>query len=587
MASTLKVFGLPGHTDDAELLQMFAVFGPVASASLCDEEGSTQRSGLVTFGTHQAALAAMSHMKGRHHRGACLSVQLAGFSELHGAGAGGDGPTRQRVAGGRLVGTVSSWLGAYGWIEPDGRLDHSAAGKHDGKVFLSSRDLGAAPPPKPGDRLSFALYFDSDGLGAHEVGPPDKGGGPGRVAVDAAVALLPGSVEVRVLGWPPSLEDAFPKTFAHFGTVCSHTFERPQRQGARSSGAVTFSSLHSARLAVEAMDGKPYGGKPLSVRFADPEQEKAARPLAPPAAPPGGGAAAARSPGGGPLVRSEGPDQRHTGTVRQWTATKHFGWIAPDGPLSVQDPQGRKDVYFERRDLEGEAPAKLRVGSRVSFQRAVFKEGALQHGALRLGTDTELDLHCSRLPHPEVPQPPGPPSLDRRSSSTRTPRASGRRRCAWRPATGWRCWRPAVRSARPRRRPPPRRSPGGTGWLATAVRFRSRPWRSCRTSLSGSQPAALSRGGWRRARGSGAQRQWPRWRPASWGRCIGSTAGSWPARWSVRAASWTRSPCAPSPAGSASRWTATWPTLGCRASGLRRPSTSRPRRQPAARPRTC
>ena len=59
------------------------------------------------------------------------------------------------------TGVISKWLGNYGWIEADKAIDHAAASKHGGKIFLHKKDLQSEEAPKPGSRVSFSLYVQS------------------------------------------------------------------------------------------------------------------------------------------------------------------------------------------------------------------------------------------------------------------------------------------------------------------------------------------------------------------------------------------------------------------------------------------
>jgi hypothetical protein len=56
-------------------------------------------------------------------------------------------------------------VGHYGWIYCVDCIDHPDAGKHDGDIYVSKRDLGGLTF-KTGDIIGFYLYADEQGLGA-------------------------------------------------------------------------------------------------------------------------------------------------------------------------------------------------------------------------------------------------------------------------------------------------------------------------------------------------------------------------------------------------------------------------------------
>jgi hypothetical protein len=70
----------------------------------------------------------------------------------------------------RLYGTLRRWkggnMGGYGWIEPEHPVRHPLACLHRGSIFLSGADAVAVPNLCIGQRVSFSLYEDCNGLGA-------------------------------------------------------------------------------------------------------------------------------------------------------------------------------------------------------------------------------------------------------------------------------------------------------------------------------------------------------------------------------------------------------------------------------------
>jgi len=73
-----------------------------------------------------------------------------------------DGPT--------LQGEVTEWKGNFGWIKPSADIDHPAASRRDGKVYVHKQDLqGGVEALEPGQTVKFKAYVDSSGLGASDV----------------------------------------------------------------------------------------------------------------------------------------------------------------------------------------------------------------------------------------------------------------------------------------------------------------------------------------------------------------------------------------------------------------------------------
>ena len=245
--------------DDAGLRQLFAFCGPIAGTLVDDEDSSTQRSGLVQFRSPEGAAKAIAAMRGCNFHGASITVKMAGYVEP----PPGDAATQQafrsgarvRVGSGRSVGTVLAWKGMYGWIKADSKVMHPAAVKHDGQVFVNLTDLDGMVDLQPGERVSFNVYADAEGLGASEV-RLYTGQGLG-MSFEGGPAARPqaGGTEANVAGWPPTLRDSFKKTFERFGPLLSSRVERPQAGESRTSGLLIFASLQAARAAVDAMDG--------------------------------------------------------------------------------------------------------------------------------------------------------------------------------------------------------------------------------------------------------------------------------------------------------------------------------------------
>lgn len=72
--------------------------------------------------------------------------------------------TRIPLSDQMFLGTMVTEMRGYGWIKPDHPIDHPDAEKHQGQIFVSSRD--AKDGLELGMRVMFTLYYDKNGLGA-------------------------------------------------------------------------------------------------------------------------------------------------------------------------------------------------------------------------------------------------------------------------------------------------------------------------------------------------------------------------------------------------------------------------------------
>lgn len=66
-------------------------------------------------------------------------------------------------------GEVLVMCGHYGWLRTSYEVDHPAAARHGGRIYVHSRDIVDTASLVEGDRVQFYLYVDEDGLGAEEV----------------------------------------------------------------------------------------------------------------------------------------------------------------------------------------------------------------------------------------------------------------------------------------------------------------------------------------------------------------------------------------------------------------------------------
>eukprot|EP00929_Paragymnodinium_shiwhaense_P076565 TRINITY_DN3938_c0_g2_i1.p1 TRINITY_DN3938_c0_g2~~TRINITY_DN3938_c0_g2_i1.p1 ORF type:complete len:320 (+),score=97.85 TRINITY_DN3938_c0_g2_i1:139-1098(+) len=92
-----------------------------------------------------------------------------------GKGKGGRRPRgpdlpRESVSDDVVTGEVLEWKGKYGWIKPAVAIDHAAASKNEGKIFISMSDLlpEGVTELAAGTTVKFKVFSDSAGLGAQE-----------------------------------------------------------------------------------------------------------------------------------------------------------------------------------------------------------------------------------------------------------------------------------------------------------------------------------------------------------------------------------------------------------------------------------
>ena len=77
--------------------------------------------------------------------------------------------SRVRISQSRLMGTVLSWKGRFGWIRSDKKINHEEAVKHGGRVYVHISDVEGRMELQENARVSFMAYSDGDGLGAEQV----------------------------------------------------------------------------------------------------------------------------------------------------------------------------------------------------------------------------------------------------------------------------------------------------------------------------------------------------------------------------------------------------------------------------------
>eukprot|EP00443_Scrippsiella_acuminata_P024348 CAMPEP_0115244442 /NCGR_PEP_ID=MMETSP0270-20121206/39987_1 /TAXON_ID=71861 /ORGANISM="Scrippsiella trochoidea, Strain CCMP3099" /LENGTH=229 /DNA_ID=CAMNT_0002659573 /DNA_START=78 /DNA_END=767 /DNA_ORIENTATION=+ len=99
------------------------------------------------------------------------ACKQAGESAWGWGGGRKSGPNlpRTRVTEVLISGTVLEWKGKFGWIQPDGEVDHPMASKNNGRIYVAAQDLQGETEMAAGGVVQFHVYSDSSGLGAEEV----------------------------------------------------------------------------------------------------------------------------------------------------------------------------------------------------------------------------------------------------------------------------------------------------------------------------------------------------------------------------------------------------------------------------------
>lgn len=129
-----------------------------AGSAATSGKGATGKGG-------KAAGSAPASGKGASGKG---SKAAPAASSTAGSQASGQSskPGRRRQPGGRVTGTVSRWMGGFGWIHPDKPINHPAAKDHHGTVFVHKSDLEEGTTLEKGAKVEFFVYSDTSGLGA-------------------------------------------------------------------------------------------------------------------------------------------------------------------------------------------------------------------------------------------------------------------------------------------------------------------------------------------------------------------------------------------------------------------------------------
>eukprot|EP00933_Yihiella_yeosuensis_P017411 TRINITY_DN1454_c1_g1_i1.p1 TRINITY_DN1454_c1_g1~~TRINITY_DN1454_c1_g1_i1.p1 ORF type:complete len:330 (-),score=107.72 TRINITY_DN1454_c1_g1_i1:85-1074(-) len=89
-----------------------------------------------------------------------------GWGYMWGGKPGGPNLPRTKVQD-EVAGEVIEWKGKFGWVKPDVDVDHPAAKRRDGKIYVSQKDVSG--DMAAGARVTFSIYEDESGLGAQDV----------------------------------------------------------------------------------------------------------------------------------------------------------------------------------------------------------------------------------------------------------------------------------------------------------------------------------------------------------------------------------------------------------------------------------
>eukprot|EP00927_Polykrikos_kofoidii_P056621 TRINITY_DN50720_c0_g1_i1.p1 TRINITY_DN50720_c0_g1~~TRINITY_DN50720_c0_g1_i1.p1 ORF type:complete len:346 (-),score=52.35 TRINITY_DN50720_c0_g1_i1:172-1209(-) len=78
---------------------------------------------------------------------------------------------RERITVVETTGEVMDWKGSFGWLKSHDTIDHVAATKRSGKIYVSRKDLVGVPTLHLGQIVQFHVFADASGLGAEECSP--------------------------------------------------------------------------------------------------------------------------------------------------------------------------------------------------------------------------------------------------------------------------------------------------------------------------------------------------------------------------------------------------------------------------------
>lgn len=163
----ILVKSLPAEVTEDRLREVFGAYGTVVSLKILSMQGGkfTTAAAVMRMGTAEEASWLVDNVHGNIPVGLESPVMIRFAGPLK----GGPGLSRQRISYATHTGEVASWMGSYGWITPHKRIDHPAAAKKDGRVYVHKKDLVNLAELPQGCEVEFYAYADASGLGAEEV----------------------------------------------------------------------------------------------------------------------------------------------------------------------------------------------------------------------------------------------------------------------------------------------------------------------------------------------------------------------------------------------------------------------------------
>lgn len=91
-----------------------------------------------------------------------------GKGEPREKGPSGPDLPRERITTEPVVGEMLAWKKKWGWIMPAEPIDHPAAEKHEGKIYIHEKDIEGEPDMATSKQFAFHVFVDQSGLGAEE-----------------------------------------------------------------------------------------------------------------------------------------------------------------------------------------------------------------------------------------------------------------------------------------------------------------------------------------------------------------------------------------------------------------------------------
>lgn len=285
---------------------------------------------------------------------------------------------RTAIPGPRQTGTITAWKDKFGWIEPSKPINHPAASKRGGKIFIGIEDV-VEELDGVGATVSFTLYSDATGLGAADVkmgkappATPAKGAAKGTPA-NGKSAAKGGASGYQAPAAKAGAKPAAPKTAAAKAAAAKAAAKVFAQK--RAPPPVVEEEEEEAEEEAEEAEEEPeeppmkkfkgYGkdkgkGKEFGKDFGKGKDWGK-----------GKGKGKKKGKDKGPGVREMIHDEPLTGSVIDWKGA--FGWIKPND--TIDHPLAQKhhgDLYFTQDDVEDEIEG---VGAEVQFMLYQDRKG--------------------------------------------------------------------------------------------------------------------------------------------------------------------------------------------------------------------